>query len=344
MLMQLLPPPVTGSILCIAFKNVRAKGYTVYTNTVPTSCFRGFGNAQMTFVLESSMDMIAEQLKMDPAELRIKNGMNPGEVSIHGWEMKSCALKECVEKATEKSGWKEKRQKQEPFTGIGLACCNHVSGNRAFAREFDGSAGIVRIGRDGRVLVYHGESDMGQGLKTTYAMIVAERLGVPLEMVSVAVVDTDVSPFGLGTFATRGTVMGGNGVLAAAENAYQQLVGVAAEMLDTHPDDIECRQGEFRVRNAQRPGIPFKKVAEQAAFERMGAPIIGYGTYDPGSPSRTRKQNMAISLPCIHLPARSQRSMSTPILDKWRCFASPRHMMLAGQSTPWQQKARCMEA
>ncbi len=265
------------------FKNVRAKGYTVYTNTVPTSCYRGFGNAQMTFVLESALDMVADRLNIDPAELRIRNGMDPGDVSVHGWEMKSCGLKECVEKATAASGWKEKRENSKPLTGIGISCCNHVSGNRAFSRDFDGSAGIVHIGRDGRILVYHGESDMGQGQKTTFAQIVAERLGVPLEMVHVATVDTEVSPFGMGSFATRGTLMGGNGVLAAADNAFQQLLGVAAEMLDAPPAEIECRQGEFYVRESRKASVHFKQVAEQATLERMGAPIIGYGTYNPGT-------------------------------------------------------------
>jgi CO/xanthine dehydrogenase Mo-binding subunit len=227
--------------------------------------------------------MIADQLNLDPAEVRIKNGMAPGDVSLHGWEIKSCGLQECVERATESAGWREKRGRREPYTGIGIACCNHVSGNRAFSREFDGSAGVVHIGRDGRILVFHGESDMGQGQKTAFAQIVAERLGVPLEMVHVAMVDTDVSPFGMGSFATRGTLMGGNGVLAAADNAYQQLAGVAAEMLDAHPDTIECRNGEFYVRDSDRAGVHFKRVAEQATLERMGAPIIGYGTYDPGT-------------------------------------------------------------
>lgn len=263
------------------FKHVRAEGYTVYTNTVPTGCFRGFGNSQMTFVLESSLDVIADQLNMDPAEVRLKNGIGPDEVSVHGWEIKSCGLKECVLKATEASKWTEKRQRKEKFKGIGLACCNHVSGNRPFAREFDGSAGIVRVGRDGRVLVFHGESDMGQGQKTAYAQIVAERLGLPLEMVNVATIDTDISPFGCGSFASRGTVMGGNGVLAAAVDAFRQLAEVTAEMLEANAEDIACRKGEFFVKGSPEKSVSFKDVANQATLVRHGAPIIGNGFYDP---------------------------------------------------------------
>jgi CO/xanthine dehydrogenase Mo-binding subunit len=235
----------------------------------------------MTFVLESAIDMIADQLKMDPADLRLRNGIGPNETSIHGWKINSSGLQDCVVKATEKAGWKTKRRQKEPLKGIGLSCCNHVSGNRPFAREFDGGAGIVRIGRDGRVTVYHGESDMGQGQKTTFAQIAAERLGVPLEMIHVADVDTDISPFGLGSFATRGTLMGGNGVLAAAEDAFNQLAGVAAEMLETQPGDIESRQGKFFASRTPERHLSFTEVAAQATIARHGAPVVGTGFYEP---------------------------------------------------------------
>ena len=263
------------------FQHVRSKGYTVYTNTVPTACFRGFGNSQMTFVLESAIDMIADQLNKDPAELRIINGIGPNETSIHGWKINSSGLKECVIKATEKADWSIKRKQKKSLKGIGLACCNHVSGNRPFAREFDGGAGIVRIGRDGRVTVYHGESDMGQGQKTTFAQIAAERLGVPLEMVHVEDVDTDISPFGLGSFATRGTLMGGNGVLAAAEDAFKQLTEVAADLLEARSEDIECRQGNFFVGGSPKKSVTFREVAAEATFARHGAPVVGTGFYKP---------------------------------------------------------------
>jgi CO/xanthine dehydrogenase Mo-binding subunit len=263
------------------FQHVRSKGYTVYTNTVPTACFRGFGNSQMTFVLESALDMIADQLNMDPAELRVKNGIGPNETSIHGWKITSSGLKDCILQATKKADWPKKRQQKKPLKGIGLACCNHVSGNRPFAREFDGGAGIVRVGRDGRVTVYHGESDMGQGQKTTFAQIAAERLGVPLEMVHVADVDTDISPFGLGSFATRGTLMGGNGVLAAAKDAFRQLAEIAAEILEARVEDIECRQGRFFVGGSAERSLPFEEVAARATFARHGAPVVGTGFYKP---------------------------------------------------------------
>ena len=263
------------------FQALKTEGITVYTNTVPTSCFRGFGNAQMTFALESALDMLSESLGMDPAELRLKNGLKTGEVSIHGWKIGSSGLGECIEKAIRASGWKEKREKKRFARGIGLACCNHVSGNRAFAREFDGGGGIVRIGREGKALVYHGESDMGQGQKTTFAQIVAEELGVPLDRVEVAPVDTEISPFGLGSFATRGTVFGGNGVKAAAAEAKKQILESAAGMLECSPSDLEARGGRIFVKGSPSHGLPFQKAVETAVYKRGGAPIVGTGFWVP---------------------------------------------------------------
>jgi CO/xanthine dehydrogenase Mo-binding subunit len=263
------------------FQNLKTEGLTVYTNTVPTSCFRGFGNAQMTFAIECSLDMIAETIGMDPAELRIENGLKTGEVSIHGWNIGSSGLTECVRKATAASGWKEKRTQKQFARGIGLACCNHVSGNRAFAREFDGGAGIVRVSREGKVLVYHGESDMGQGQKTIFAQIVAEELGISLDQIEVAPVDTDISPFGMGSFATRGTVFGGNGVKAAAADAKRQILELAAEMLEANPKDLEIKEGKIFVQGSPEKSLPFQKVTEQGLYKRGGAPIVGTGFWVP---------------------------------------------------------------
>lgn len=263
------------------FEHLRTEGLTVYTNTVPTSCFRGFGNAQMTFALESSLDMIAGDLNMDPAELRIRNGLTTGEVSIHGWQIGSSGLEECVRRSVETSGWEEKRREKRFARGVGLACCNHVSGNRAFSREFDGGAGIVRIGREGKVLVYHGESDMGQGQRTVFAQIVAEELGVTLDRIEVAPVDTDISPFGLGSFATRGTVFGGNGVKAAAQDAKRQIFEVAAEVFETIPSELEARGGKVYVKDEPERNLSFEKVAEIYLLRRGGSPVVGTGFWAP---------------------------------------------------------------
>jgi CO/xanthine dehydrogenase Mo-binding subunit len=100
-------------------------------------------------------------------------------------------------------------------------------------------------------------------------------------MVHVAPVDTDISPFGLGSFATRGTLMGGNGVLAAADEAFNQLAEVAADMLEANPEDIQCSNGKFFVKGSPDMSLPFKDVANQATLVRHGAPVVGVGFYKP---------------------------------------------------------------
>ena len=200
----------------------------------------------------------------------LKTGSKRGKSPFTVGKIGSCGLEECVRKAAKASGWEEKRAQNRFARGIGLACCNHVSGNRAFAREFDGGAGIVRIGREGKVLVYHGESDMGQGQRTIFAQIVAEELGLSLDQIEVARVDTDVSPFGMGSFATRGTVFGGNGVKAAATEAKRQIFEIAAEMLEANPSDLEAREGKVYVKGSPGKTSPSKKWP-RPAFTSGGA-------------------------------------------------------------------------
>jgi CO/xanthine dehydrogenase Mo-binding subunit len=122
---------------------------------------------------------------------------------------------------------------------------------------------------------------MGQGQRTIFAQIVAEELGVPLDRVEVARVDTDISPFGMGSFATRGTVFGGNGVKAAAADARRQIFELAAEMLEANPVDLEAKEGKIFVKGAPEKNIPFQKVAENGLYKRGGAPIVGTGFWVP---------------------------------------------------------------
>ncbi|MEL7568691.1 MAG: molybdopterin cofactor-binding domain-containing protein, partial [Dehalobacterium sp.] len=150
------------------FKNVRTEASLVYTNKVPTGAFRGFGNPQAHFALESHLDAIAYQIGMDPIELRLKNATQKGDVTAHGWRMDSCGLSECIHKVADAAGWQEKRGPKEGLEpgkvrGIGAACMIHVSGNRSVCNEYDGSSAFVQIHLDGRVTVLCGDPDIGQG-------------------------------------------------------------------------------------------------------------------------------------------------------------------------------------
>jgi CO/xanthine dehydrogenase Mo-binding subunit len=267
------------------FENVRAEGYAVDTNTVPTGAFRGFGNSQMTFALESLIDEAAAKLNFDPVEIRRRNAIPSGYVSIHGWEVGSSGQEQTLVNASRLSGLLSRRTLAAGTgsirRGLGLASCNHVSGNKAFYPTFDGSSSLVRIGEDGKVTLFHGECDMGQGQTTVFAQIAAEALGARLQDVTVAEVDTQISPFGLGSFATRGTTIGGWGVKKGAEAARELILQAAAEHLNEDIPALMVEDSEVYVRADPARRVGFNELARGFSFSHGGLPLVGQGQYVP---------------------------------------------------------------
>ncbi|ANS73286.1 hypothetical protein AWM70_00725 [Paenibacillus yonginensis] len=217
------------------FGSVKSEGYLCYTNNSPTTCMRGFGNAEMLFAVESVIDEIALELNMDPAELRLKNIVHQGDTTLHGYRLDTCKLDECIEKVKELSGW-HRRASLPPYRGLGLAVANHVSGFRAIDPRFDGSTAVIRLKQDGGIEVETGEIELGQGMSLTYARIASKILGIPEEAILVKSGDTGRYPFGIGTLASRSTVMGGNAVQKAAQSLAARLKELARETLGEAAD------------------------------------------------------------------------------------------------------------
>ncbi len=269
------------------FENVRAEGYAVDTNTVPTGAFRGFGNSQMTFPLETMIDQAAAQLGLDPVAIRRRNAVPTGYVSIHGWEVGSSGQEQTLDNVARISGLASRRRQAADTgpvrRGVGLAACNHVSGNKAFFPPFDGSSSIVRIAEDGKVIVFHGECDMGQGQTTAFSQIVAEALGARLEDVTVAEVDTQVSPYGLGSFATRGTTIGGMGVKKGADAAKELLLQAAAEHFGADILALETEQSEVYLKADPSRRVSFGHLARGFIFTHGGLPMVAQGHYVPNT-------------------------------------------------------------
>jgi CO/xanthine dehydrogenase Mo-binding subunit len=268
--------------------NTRAQGYLVYTNNVPKGALRGFGQPQSLFAAEAILDMLAEDAGIDPGELRLKNTFRNGEVTIHGWVIGSCGLPDCIKKAQEKSGWHKKRK---PYAtkagskrrGMGLACCNHVSGNRACLREFDGSSAMVKVGPDGQITVYTGEVDMGQGYTTVAAQCAAEELGVPLDWVEVAPVDSQKSILGVGGFASRATVMGGYAVRMAAADVCRKILKAAGTHLNKDPEILLFKRGELLDKSSGKTLAAFNEIIPKLAYTQAGQPFVGLGHYVPNT-------------------------------------------------------------
>ena len=282
------------------FPHVKCKGDLVYTNLTPIGSYRGYGNPQLHFALESMIDMASEAVGLDPLEVRLRNAIRKGETSVHGFVMNSCRLRECLEEAAAKSHWKEKRRRgRKEGRGIGMASMIHVSGNRAVYPFFDGSTAYVRIHPHGGVDVVTGEAEIGQGSNTVFAQIAAETLGIPLNEVRVLPLDTDHSPFALGTFASRVTTLGGKAVLLAAEDAKQKLRSFAATKMEVPAERLELKGGRIHIMGSTDPGMEYQEVVKLASHASGGAPILGVGAFSvPSSvviPDASRYGNISMA-------------------------------------------------
>ena len=209
------------------FKSTKTDSYLVYTNLLPTSGFRGYGNSQAHYALECFIDECSKKMGLDPTEVRLKNCSRQGDLTIHGWKLKSCGLAECIEIA-DREIKKDRLPAEDPngYIKRGVATCAmvHVSGNRG-GSKFDGSAAIIRIHEDGRVFVFSGEANLGQGANTVFAQIAAEELGIDIDDVTVMPLDTDTCPFGMGTYSSRVTTLGGSAVKKCADEHLAQGAG-----------------------------------------------------------------------------------------------------------------------
>ncbi|MBS0316247.1 MAG: molybdopterin-dependent oxidoreductase [Proteobacteria bacterium] len=265
-------------------KNVRCDARLVYTNTPPHGAFRGFGGQQMLFALNSHIDAMAARLGLDPVQVHKRNGVETGDVSVHGWKMGSVGLKDCIDQCTEAIGWHDKRGRQRGSAGglkrrgVGMAAAMHVSGNRTMG-NWDGSTVVVRINEDGQAAVLSGECDMGQGATTMLTQIVAHELALPLSRVRVVPPDTDNAPFALGTFASRVTIVAGNAAAGAARAVRDKLFATAEAMLEVNAADLELADGTVRVRGTDR-ALGFAEIARQHIWRHGGEGIQVSHTWD----------------------------------------------------------------
>jgi xanthine dehydrogenase molybdenum-binding subunit len=245
--------------------NIKFEGKMVYTNTTVASAMRGFGEPQAMFAVESQMDKIAEELEIDPMELRLKNHIREGDTNMKlaGLKVTSCGLSECIRKGSTKIGW-ERRKKQPSEAhasknrGIGMGLGVHVSGEWPGRVYIDSS--FIKANADGTFNLILGAPDMGQGRNTTMAQIAAEELGVILEDIHVVLADTDTAPFDGGSNASRSTYTQGNAVKAAALNAKKQLLEVAAKLLKASVEDLEIKDGRIYVKGNSEKGKSIRDI------------------------------------------------------------------------------------
>lgn len=259
----------------------RYDGYRVYTNTAPSSAMRGFGAPQATFCAETQIDLIADELGIDSIEIRRKNAMYPGyEVPGQAW-IQSCGLSQCLDKIEE---WIKSRGELPPNQGIGIAAYGFMSGGifNWFDTPYAFSSALVQVNIDGKVDLYVGSQDMGQGSNTTMAMICAEELGVRVEDIRLHMGDTDNCPVDLGAWGSRETLMQGNAVKMAAAEAKRQIIEFAVAKLSPNiVYDLDIKDRWIHLIARPERGLSYFDVVKEAIRGKDGQPIIGRGHYTP---------------------------------------------------------------
>ena len=265
--------------------NLKIDSYSVYTNKPPAGAFRGFGVSQSAWAVESQMDIIAAALKMDPLELRKKNGYNEGDPFVTEETLRAIGLKECLDEVAKSIGWEARqtrRQGDKEAYGNGevdLGATSNLRKGKGLACMIKAtitpsiSCAVVKLNEDASLSIYSGTVEMGQGSETVLAQIAGKELGIPLQKIQVLGVDTDVVPYDLTTSSSRSTFHMGKAVQLAAQDIMRQLKQIVAKEYVVPEDKIVFADGKIRLPETQLDyaEVMFKR------FGMQGGTLVGEG-------------------------------------------------------------------
>jgi len=281
----------TGALQTVTYHVPRYKfqGARAFTNKPPCGPKRGHGTPQPRFALEVHLDKIAEQLGLDPAELRLRHLVPPDSLTANWLRVGTMGLGRCIEKVVQGSGWKDKFRKLPTGKGIGLACSSYITGAGLpiYWNAMPHSGVQLKCDRGGGVTAFCGSTEIGQGSDSILAAIVAEVLGIDPLDVAVVTGDTDLTPVDLGSYSSRVTLMTGNAAIQAAERAREIIARHAAAKLDVSVERVAFAGG--RVFDVERPerGLTFADAVQLAEAAEGTVGTVGSYT-PPPSPGKYR--------------------------------------------------------
>jgi len=235
-----------------------------YTNKPACGPKRGHGSVQPRFAFEVQLDRLAEKVGLDPIDFRRRNFLGGDTRTVNELRVTSNGFLECLDRVEEASGWREKFRKMDFGRGVGVAGSTYISGTNypIYPNEMPQSAVQVQVDRSGRVAVFSGASEIGQGCDSMVAYVAAEELGVPLEYVRVLRGDTDFTPVDLGAYSSRVTFMLGNACIRACRKLKEMVREAVAE-------EWECGPGQVRLAGGQAVFAPdtSRRIHVRDAFE-----------------------------------------------------------------------------
>jgi 4-hydroxybenzoyl-CoA reductase subunit alpha len=251
----------TGALQTVTYKipAYRFEGARIFTNKPPCGPKRGHGTPQPRFAMECQIDKAAEQLGLDPAEMRRRHLAEPYTRTANHLTVTTIGLGECIDRVVEASGWKRKLGHLPRGRGIGIACSSYLTGagTAIYWNDMPHSGVIVRADRSGVVAVLCGAADIGQGSDSVLAYLVAEVLGIQPKDIRVHPADTDLTPVDLGSYSSRVTLMAGQAAIQAATRLRDRLFEAVAQKLDVPADRLVARDRRVHLEDDPERGVSF---------------------------------------------------------------------------------------
>jgi 4-hydroxybenzoyl-CoA reductase subunit alpha len=259
----------------------RFEGCRTFSNKPPCGPKRGHGTVQPRFGQEVQLDKIAEKLKLDPADLRLRIVEAPNTVTANYLRLSTVNLSECIRRVVKISGWKEKFRLLPEGRGVGIACSAYLTGAglAIYWNKMPHSGVQLKLDRGGGVAIFCGATEIGQGSDDVLASIVAEVLGIDTFDIRLFTGDTDLGPVDLGSYSSRVTIMAGNAALEAAERARELLAEAVAMRLEVPKGRLRFAGKEVFDSAAPEKRVPFHEAVclAEARFGTIGT----VGSYTP---------------------------------------------------------------
>ncbi|MCX6348716.1 MAG: molybdopterin-dependent oxidoreductase, partial [Candidatus Aureabacteria bacterium] len=268
--------------------NAWVDAYSMYTNKSYGTAYRGFGHVEFSWGAERQMDLVAQEIRMDPLKFRKLNALKPGSITLTGEKIRehTGSVTKCLEAAAKAINYGKltaAEKAREKRTGMRIGKAVAALHKAPAMPPSTGTVVILKMNEDGTVIANFSLTEIGAGTYTSVAQVIAERLRFPLSKIKVAIeVDTDRDPYDWQTVASKGVFLSGNAGILAADDLLAKAYAVAGAILRAQPCDLDHDAERIFVRHHPEKSVAFKEIAVGYSFpdgNAIGGPLVGVGRY-----------------------------------------------------------------